>query len=146
MIRRPTRSTRTDTLFPYTTLFRSPGYFFGNAVLDLQTRVHFKKTERLVGAHKHFHCAYVVVSRTAQFVRDTIRDSNHGGPIPPRSGGFFDNLLMPSLDGTVTLEQMSSAPGSVSPHLNLDISRSLTQTSHFSISTASCRVSLFVVV
>src|SRR3546814_9454894 len=75
MIRRPTRSTRTDTLFPYTTLFRSPGDFFGNAVLDLQTRVHFKKTERLVGAHKHFHCAYVVVSRTAQFVRDTIRDS-----------------------------------------------------------------------
>src|SRR3546814_12463738 len=31
MIRRPPRSTRTDTLFPYTTLFRSLGfeYFFG---------------------------------------------------------------------------------------------------------------------
>src|SRR3546814_1491362 len=27
MIRRPPRSTRTDTLFPYTTLFRSPIYF-----------------------------------------------------------------------------------------------------------------------
>src|SRR3546814_3156072 len=26
MIRRPTRSTRTDTLFPYTTLFRSGGF------------------------------------------------------------------------------------------------------------------------
>src|SRR3546814_10170579 len=26
MIRRPARSTRTDTLFPYTTLFRSGGY------------------------------------------------------------------------------------------------------------------------
>src|SRR3546814_15618273 len=26
MIRRPTRSTRTDTLFPYTTLFRSGSY------------------------------------------------------------------------------------------------------------------------
>src|SRR3546814_1982399 len=26
MIRRPPRSTRTDTLFPYTTLFRSPQY------------------------------------------------------------------------------------------------------------------------
>src|SRR3546814_11654877 len=26
MIRRPPRSTRTDTLFPYTTLFRSHGY------------------------------------------------------------------------------------------------------------------------
>src|SRR3546814_9593181 len=28
MIRRPPRSTRTDTLFPYTTLFRSHEYFF----------------------------------------------------------------------------------------------------------------------
>src|SRR3546814_2092577 len=27
MIRRPPRSTRTDTLFPYTTLFRSPAWF-----------------------------------------------------------------------------------------------------------------------
>src|SRR3546814_8760949 len=27
MIRRPPRSTRTDTLFPYTTLFRSTGHF-----------------------------------------------------------------------------------------------------------------------
>src|SRR3546814_14683510 len=26
MIRRPPRSTRTDTLFPYSTLFRSPGF------------------------------------------------------------------------------------------------------------------------
>src|SRR3546814_9481209 len=28
MMRRPPRSTRTDTLFPYTTLFRSPGGLF----------------------------------------------------------------------------------------------------------------------
>src|SRR3546814_940918 len=28
MIRRPPRSTRTDTLFPYTTLFRSPDALF----------------------------------------------------------------------------------------------------------------------
>src|SRR3546814_16375272 len=31
MIRRPPRSTRTDTLFPYTTLFRSPAPRTGNA-------------------------------------------------------------------------------------------------------------------
>src|SRR3546814_3837748 len=30
MIRRPPRSTRTDTLFPYTTRFRSAGYSFAN--------------------------------------------------------------------------------------------------------------------
>src|SRR3546814_9528637 len=32
MIRRPPRSTRTDTLFPYTTLFRSPGQAQGRDV------------------------------------------------------------------------------------------------------------------
>src|SRR3546814_9619863 len=31
MIRRPPRSTRTDTLFPYTTLFRSPAAIFCDA-------------------------------------------------------------------------------------------------------------------
>src|SRR3546814_6691634 len=33
MIRRPPRSTRTDTLFPYTTLFRSPDPEWGQAVV-----------------------------------------------------------------------------------------------------------------
>src|SRR3546814_1239275 len=40
MIRRPPRSTRTDTLFPYTTLFRSLGVFefllFGHAVAHFE--------------------------------------------------------------------------------------------------------------
>src|SRR3546814_125708 len=34
MIRRPPRSTRTDTLFPYTTLFRSPRAAHYGVVLD----------------------------------------------------------------------------------------------------------------
>src|SRR3546814_11837065 len=33
MIRRPPRSTRTDTLFPYTTLFRSEVFMRGNIVM-----------------------------------------------------------------------------------------------------------------
>src|SRR3546814_1721872 len=38
MIRRPPRSTRTDTLFPYTTLFRSLRHFqFGKADFPLPT-------------------------------------------------------------------------------------------------------------
>src|SRR3546814_14739049 len=36
MIRRPPRSTRTDTLFPYTTLFRSDGQLF--AMMDRRRR------------------------------------------------------------------------------------------------------------
>src|SRR3546814_19513828 len=35
MIRRPPRSTRTDTLFPYTTLFRSPRELALKAAVDL---------------------------------------------------------------------------------------------------------------
>src|SRR3546814_8719568 len=34
MIRRPPRSTRTDTLFPYTTLFRSPAASMGSSVVQ----------------------------------------------------------------------------------------------------------------
>src|SRR3546814_16826175 len=34
MIRRPPRSTRTDTLFPYTTLFRSPRLLFYSSGTD----------------------------------------------------------------------------------------------------------------
>src|SRR3546814_3396438 len=37
MIRRPPRSTRTDTLFPYTTLFRSFDHLFGGAQLPEAT-------------------------------------------------------------------------------------------------------------
>src|SRR3546814_17841697 len=33
MIRPPPRFTRTDTLFPYTTLFRSPGFIFCKPIL-----------------------------------------------------------------------------------------------------------------
>src|SRR3546814_9831613 len=36
MIRRPTRSTRTDTLFPYTTLFRSYNFASINIIPELQ--------------------------------------------------------------------------------------------------------------
>src|SRR3546814_7541434 len=38
MIRRPPRSTRTDTLFPYTTLFRSPASLGREAVSDALCR------------------------------------------------------------------------------------------------------------
>src|SRR3546814_8797823 len=37
MIRRPPRSTRTDTLFPYTTLFRSEGYEEKYDAMELRT-------------------------------------------------------------------------------------------------------------
>src|SRR3546814_15847359 len=51
MIRRPTRSTRTDTLFPYTTLFRSPrfgGFEMSIVVRTLSERVFDIVREQIV--------------------------------------------------------------------------------------------------
>src|SRR3546814_18349128 len=50
MIRRPPRSTRTDTLFPYTTLFRSPDHAQNFAALHLQRQIvmHHLRTEAVL--------------------------------------------------------------------------------------------------
>src|SRR3546814_19679987 len=56
MIRRPPRSTRTDTLFPYTTLFRSyKGAFEMAATVDYLFA--FAATTRAVADH-HFDAVY----------------------------------------------------------------------------------------
>src|SRR3546814_8142985 len=56
MIRRPPRSTRTDTLFPYTTLFRSEGAQFLPPVAPLLRHVAFQqrplRPAHLIGGRK----------------------------------------------------------------------------------------------
>src|SRR3546814_10544035 len=53
MIRRPPRSTRTDTLFPYTTLFRSgEGGVIGDAGLTHQGRVGGQALDPWLGGHR----------------------------------------------------------------------------------------------
>src|SRR3546814_8724059 len=53
MIRRPPRSTRTDTLFPYTTLFRSPRRGQHSAGRDhLSPACHGMEAEGLTGARR----------------------------------------------------------------------------------------------
>src|SRR3546814_19054847 len=47
MIRRPPRSTRTDTLFPYTTLCRSTALFTGHAKVDGRLSVQLRGEGRL---------------------------------------------------------------------------------------------------
>src|SRR3546814_4600744 len=51
MIRRPPRSTRTDTLFPYTTLFRSEGKSARGRWRDLFTRQHMRSMAFLSGMY-----------------------------------------------------------------------------------------------
>src|SRR3546814_21037785 len=53
MIRRPPRSTRTDTLFPYTTLFRSPDYSPAPAALQVRSRNRLDLSAHVPPAHSH---------------------------------------------------------------------------------------------
>src|SRR3546814_7953867 len=50
MIRRPPRSTRTDTLFPYTTLFRSPWH---GKILNLAVMTSINPVERVCEHSDH---------------------------------------------------------------------------------------------
>src|SRR3546814_1225382 len=49
MIRRPPRSTRTDTLFPYTTLFRSLSWFFRALVQGEEFLGHAQRLDAALG-------------------------------------------------------------------------------------------------
>src|SRR3546814_6110286 len=66
MIRRPPRSTRTDTLFPYTTLFRSN---LPRKTSELPSESHWmpRRPETLTAANKsHFPPLYFVLYRSEE--------------------------------------------------------------------------------
>src|SRR3546814_19204720 len=63
MIRRPPRSTRTDTLFPYTTLFRSRVHFTGrngDMIKTASSNVSPAEVEMELQSLDDVHNAYVV--------------------------------------------------------------------------------------
>src|SRR3546814_7826472 len=57
MIRRPPRSTRTDTLFPYTTLFRSDHHRYGAPEVQLGDPADAAVDTRRGGSDGQNHCA-----------------------------------------------------------------------------------------
>src|SRR3546814_12716239 len=86
MIRRPPRSTRTDTLFPYTTLFRSPGDDFTrdllstcnhHAVFGRKPRLH-DPVEHLAGGElQFFHAAIGSIELGLVFKRGLVEVVEH---------------------------------------------------------------------
>src|SRR3546814_12705352 len=68
MIRRPPRSTRTDTLFPYTTLFRSPALVAGEIPLLIVLAEQLRQV--LVG--RNDHPAMAVRARLVQGAADQV--------------------------------------------------------------------------
>src|SRR3546814_5281273 len=79
MIRRPPRSTRTDTLFPYTTLFRSshPGTVFGIVVNHLCGIGEFKGADQ--GGHFLFYRPKAIIHQilTKSPVAKCFRSEEH---------------------------------------------------------------------
>src|SRR3546814_6997154 len=86
MIRRPPRSTRTDTLFPYTTLFRSPEQRLG----DAQRRGHchagralFHPTTQFLGSAGRDVDQNVGIEQETRLIHDGaafLPDRVHGAP------------------------------------------------------------------
>src|SRR3546814_5871339 len=85
MLRRPPRSTRTDTLFPYTTLFRSRfemadgGTLFldeiGDMPLAMQVKILRVLQERSferVGANRSSHCDVRIIAATHRNLEEAI--------------------------------------------------------------------------
>src|SRR3546814_17647180 len=69
MIRRPPRSTRTDTLFPYTTLFRS-------LPADADQRLRDRAAERVAGAGEDDDVGRVFLDRDLHRQREIIGREN----------------------------------------------------------------------
>src|SRR3546814_2920307 len=89
MIRRPPRSTRTDTLFPYTTLFRSPR--IGGQRLDHALVEHF----RLIGGQDPAHREKMLERFLLQSPHHLMGMVNRLGdarPIAMRSGEHTSEL------------------------------------------------------
>src|SRR3546814_3911447 len=84
MLRRPPRSTRTDTLFPYTTLFRSAQYSATFISRRKDTDRHepgkpgsgrFRNSRELLLRGRASHCS---AERSHNFDRMPVRDSLQG--------------------------------------------------------------------
>src|SRR3546814_15137015 len=89
MLRRPPRSTRTDTLFPYTTLFRS--------VVGHADGVHAGCQLRIVGHGLDLPAVHEDPRRIAPQTLAEIRSRHHHGSASRLTGSCFDRLSMRSL-------------------------------------------------
>src|SRR3546814_15277946 len=81
MIRRPPRSTRTDTLFPYTTLFRSPP-FVGEGVVGVDREGPVGRRRRQGGSGNRGGCkesekAHASLHRSMGDRKSTRLNSSH---------------------------------------------------------------------
>src|SRR3546814_3059439 len=80
MIRRPPRSTRTDTLFPYTTLFRSASFsnimVMSSVPLIVPPTAHIRSEEHTSELQSLMRISYAVFCLKKKNIKQHSRDSN----------------------------------------------------------------------
>src|SRR3546814_5861882 len=102
MIRRPPRSTRTDTLFPYTTLFRSADIF--NRVLDLfleigrqrpvrQAEMAARPVEDDIRLQQQLVGAIAEEGEPARIEKDSVEDIAVDDQQPTAIGGMMNGQI-----------------------------------------------------
>src|SRR3546814_14662797 len=118
MIRRPPRSTRTDTLFPYTTLFRSQFVATGTA----EPRLLAEADDIIVSAH--VRCARELLSKPGAGKIELL--GYHGQTVPHRPDrGFAIKTGTPqrhpntlSVDVAAAFREADRAGGGEGTHLS----------------------------
>src|SRR3546814_18129620 len=96
MIRRPPRSTRTDTLFPYTTLFRSR---FGLRLADLEAAA--EREERARQRQRH---------HAAEVLEDACQLADHRRAVLLDLIGGVDERMVQALQLAVAAHRHETAP------------------------------------
>src|SRR3546814_8672356 len=84
MIRRPPRSTRTDTLFPYTTLFRSARHLASHRPRDRARRA--RAGQPRARRNDKARARHVLFERTRHLYPRRVRDTARGLFLYDRSG------------------------------------------------------------
>src|SRR3546814_10971925 len=122
MIRRPPRSTRTDTLFPYTTLFRSGvGATAPQALFLVGERDHADRALRLerlaqrAGGHGDGDAGGVVDRAGAQVPGVEVAGEQDHFFRPPAAGALADHVLRGVL-AVDTPDKRDAPPGRVPRH------------------------------
>src|SRR3546814_9416485 len=95
MKRRPTRSTRTDTLFPYTTLFRSPWSVRGDPLIDelFQVTGEAVPRRRHLGICPKMRAVRAVAAGEADRPGTLLR-LGEGGDVEPRNGAGGERIVL----------------------------------------------------
>src|SRR3546814_10275282 len=92
MIRRPPRSTRTDTLFPYTTLFRSVAVIGnGNVALDV-ARILAKTPQEFGGSDIVAHARDALAASAVRHIQILGRRGPHQIAMTPKELGELGHL------------------------------------------------------